>query len=135
MKRCPKCLLEKEPTEFNKNNAKKDGLASACRSCMKSYQSAHYYSNHEVEKAKRIDRKVKIREDFNDLRSKLSCTACGQNHPAALDFHHTDPSTKERNVTTAIHQGWSMSRVLEEMQKCTVLCASCHRILHWEERQ
>ena len=63
----------------------------------------------------------------------LVCENCGFSHPAALDFHHRNPAEKTRNVSQMV-QGCSWSRVLAEIEKCTILCANCHRILHHNTR-
>ena len=72
---------------------------------------------------------------FYEFRATKKCK-CGQSHPAALDFHHLDPSKKDGNIVEMIYtNGWGKERVLKEVAKCEVLCASCHRILHWEQKQ
>jgi transposase len=54
------------------------------------------------------------------------CALCGYaRHPAALQFHHLDPSTKSfglgvRGITRAI------GKLREEASKCVLLCANCH---------
>jgi hypothetical protein len=57
------------------------------------------------------------------------CTICGYNeHPAALDFDHTDPTTKQCGGVRAMLSGmYSLKRVFEEIRKCTLMCANCHR--------
>lgn len=61
---------------------------------------------------------------------KVGCLHCGQLHPATLDFHHKDPKTKKFNLTTGKTR--SRKSIIEELQKCIVLCSNCHRILHWK---
>lgn len=59
---------------------------------------------------------------------------CGEAHIAALDFHHLDPSQKEIRITDAAMRGWSIEKLKNEISKCIVLCANCHRKLHWNEK-
>jgi hypothetical protein len=56
------------------------------------------------------------------------CSNCGYNEdPRALDFDHTDPETKIDNISRLIrHAPWA--KVVAEMDKCTILCANCHRV-------
>jgi transposase-like protein len=57
------------------------------------------------------------------------CAVCGfDEHPAALQFHHLDPSTKEFHLG---HQGHtrSLARMRSEARKCTLLCANCHALV------
>jgi len=44
MKKCSRCFIEKELTEFNKNNKTKDGRREKCRSCQK-IEGSNYYKN------------------------------------------------------------------------------------------
>lgn len=67
---------------------------------------------------------------LRDYKSGLSCIKCGFSHPDALDFHHRDPTEKDIEVSRAIRKGWSRERLQREIDKCDVLCANCHRILH-----
>jgi transposase len=57
------------------------------------------------------------------------CRICGfAEHPAALHFHHVDPSTKEFHLA---HLGASRSvrRMRTEASKCVLLCANCHALV------
>jgi hypothetical protein len=53
------------------------------------------------------------------------CAACGYDaHPAALHFHHVDPSTKAFVLRDGDTR--SLARMREEASKCVLLCANCH---------
>jgi hypothetical protein len=54
------------------------------------------------------------------------CQVCGYDrHPAALAFHHLDP-TQKRLVVSARGVGLSLDTLRAEAQKCVLLCANCH---------
>ena len=87
----------------------------------------------ETSKEKRIRRK---REYRNRKRSKLAeyketlkCDLCEEDHPKCLEFHHIDPSTKRGNISDLIAD-CSFDLVMDEISKCRVLCANCHRKEH-----
>lgn len=63
---------------------------------------------------------------YAELKAQLVCTRCGESHPACLQFHQEDPETKEISISNAMSLGWSSSRILREIAKCTVFCANCH---------
>lgn len=54
-----------------------------------------------------------------------------------LDFHHKDLALKSYNIA-AMARGklgeGKKKRILEEIAKCDVLCANCHRKLHAGEQ-
>ena len=57
------------------------------------------------------------------------CRRCGfAGHPAALQFHHVDPASKEFHLS---QQGMSRSiaRMRAEAEKCILLCANCHALV------
>lgn len=99
------------------------------------YQREHYERNKAEIIRKAQQRKDDIRKWFRDFKSKLKCVECSENHPAAIDFHHLDPKRKVKDVTKMVAKGHSKERILEEISKCIVICANCHRKLHWKERQ
>jgi hypothetical protein len=94
-----------------------------------------YYAEN---RAKATERNRLARQErvarFNELKAALACQKCGENHPAVLDFHHRDAAQKEGEIAVLVRSG-SMKRLEAELAKCDVLCANCHRKLHWEERQ
>jgi 5-methylcytosine-specific restriction endonuclease McrA len=54
------------------------------------------------------------------------CAVCGYDRaPAALQFHHLDPTTKSFNLA---YRGVarSLERARAEAAKCVLLCANCH---------
>jgi hypothetical protein len=52
------------------------------------------------------------------------CCLCGYDrHPAALQFHHIDPSEKRLNVSTC---NWGIETMRAEARKCVLLCGNCH---------
>ena len=78
--------------------------------------------------------KTKNLAKWREYVSKLSCTQCGQSHPATFDFHHVirGPGTRKVNV---LLKNNAFKAVYEEIKNCVLLCANRHRILHYEERQ
>jgi hypothetical protein len=60
-----------------------------------------------------------------------SCEKCGYNkNIASLEFHHKDPKTKEIKLDQRKLSNSAMKVILNEFEKCTVLCSNCHREYH-----
>lgn len=97
------------------------------------YHKTHYDKNKESEKQRIKLRKTELYEWLVEYKSTHPCEMCGESHPACLDFHHIDPGTKDREVSTGVADGWGKKRILEEIAKCKVLCSNCHRKLHWNQ--
>ena len=58
------------------------------------------------------------------------CSRCGYDRCVdALEFHHRNSSQKDFSIS---EKGYTRSwkRVCEELDKCVLLCANCHRELH-----
>ncbi len=59
------------------------------------------------------------------------CRLCGYNRNlAALEFHHTKPSTKTfpLDLRSLSNRSWKTLR--EEARKCVLLCSNCHKETH-----
>lgn len=63
------------------------------------------------------------------LNSKCSC---GEDHPASLEFHHT--RDKKMNISRMVANGNGLDTLREEIEKCEIICANCHRAMHSEEK-
>jgi hypothetical protein len=97
------------------------------------YSRKHYEANREEVKAKTKGVRAIEKAKWRLHKSTLKCTNCGFDNPAALDFHHEDPSNKKDSVWRLVNNG-QFAKAYEEMKKCIVLCANCHRIYHHEDR-
>jgi hypothetical protein len=72
----------------------------------------------------------KQRDEFLKFKATLKCSRCPENHIACLEFHHTDPTKKDIEVSQASFR-WSMVRLKTEIEKCIILCANCHKKEHY----
>lgn len=132
MKKCSICKQTLPVSAFNKSAPKADGVNHACRECMKIYLKEHYRLNKPVYMKRARENKRKTRRLFAELKAKISCSNCGFAHPAAIDFHHPN-GDKEKTVCHLVASN-ARRRAYEEIAKCIPLCANCHRILHYNER-
>ena len=103
----------------------------------KAFQAKHYLDNKETyyrrSQVTREANRDKKRGIVNDYKVSRGCCQCGEKHPAALDFHHTEDN-KEFDIGEAVAKCFSIARIIAEMQKCDILCSNCHRKLHYNER-
>src|SRR5271169_3015483 len=97
------------------------------------YHQRWYVKNKENHKAVVAAALRSRTEKFHLFKSTLKCKNCPESHPACLEFHHRNPAEKEFNITQAWRLGYSWKRILKEIEKCDVLCANCHRKLHWKD--
>jgi hypothetical protein len=59
------------------------------------------------------------------------CQKCGYNkNYAAIEFHHRNASDKSFQLDMRSLSNRSLKVILEEIQKCDLLCANCHREIH-----
>ncbi len=95
--------------------------------------SRKYYENN-TEKVRAAIKKANKanKEKWQAFKSTLKCAVCEENHPAVLDFHHINPADKEYSVSRLVSDR-SYTKAMKEIEKCIVLCANHHRILHWDE--
>lgn len=60
----------------------------------------------------------------------IGCERCGYDeNPSALEWHHINGrSDGDYSVGTLINNSYSDEKIEEELEKCELLCANCHRI-------
>jgi hypothetical protein len=103
------------------------------REKQKEYSKKYYELNKDKVLASSGKSRRTKRAEFANFKSRLSCTKCGENHPAALDFHHVIPNPANAKITDLLRAGRFSFAMEEIMNKCVVLCSNCHRKHHYEE--
>lgn len=134
MKKCPKCNEEKALADFAKNSFREDGLQRICRMCVKKQDADLFKKNKTnivARNKKYADKTIKW---FNEYKQTLSCEICGESREWVLDFHHKDPNEKDFNIGEKWRQGYSISRLKNEINKCMCVCANCHRDIHYKNK-
>lgn len=73
-----------------------------------------------------LNKQLQERKDYiNKLKSK-PCADCGVSYPPyVMDFDHVR-GTKKMSVSRITLWGWK--ELLEEVAKCELVCANCHRL-------
>lgn len=62
--------------------------------------------------------------------AEKGCCDCGTRDPRVLEFDHLDPSEKSKGVCRLLCDGysWASEKLRQEIRKCRVICANCHRL-------
>jgi hypothetical protein len=128
-KRCTMCKVVKPLNEFNRHSQRRDGLQSHCRECNRARSRRYYAENREkhlVVVRARI-RRV-LRENQRRMVEYLrehACIDCGEDDVVVLEFDHL--RDKRAGVGILLRYGMSWTTILEEIDKCEVVCCNCHR--------
>jgi hypothetical protein len=126
--RCYRCGEVKPVESFAWRRKSEDQRDTFCRPCRSAYGKEHYAANREryIDQARiqkqrlRLKRTTYLLEYFN----AHPCVDCGQRDPIVLEFDHL--RDKSFSIGAALTcRSWP--RILEEMEKCEVVCANCHR--------
>lgn len=112
-KTCSICKEEKQLSNFHFKKC--EGRYNCwCKQCIYYYQKQRWQ-----------DRKKKAVELMGG-----KCCICGYNkNYACLDFHHLDAKEKEFSFSTGRNKSWN--KIIEELQKCILVCRNCHGELHF----
>ena len=98
------------------------------------YSEKYYKANKEKVKAASAKSRKVFKDKWAEFKASLSCTKCGESHPATLDFHHVVRDKTNKKVFKLVHnRNWTA--LMDEIAKCVVLCANCHRKHHADERK
>ena len=130
MKTCSKCKKLLGYEHFYPNKTKKDGYQYSCIECISAYKKLNYEKTKQKQKNRVATNKTIHKKWFKSIKDNLCCQNCGFSNPLALDFHHRDKKQKYKEVSKLVCDGYSKKVILSEIEKCDILCANCHRILH-----
>jgi hypothetical protein len=125
MKRCSTCKKLKPHEDFNRRSAATGGRQWNCRAC----NSEYHRLNKERHNAQIHARKRRVRSENQrlllDYLREHPCVDCGEADPVVLEFDHVRDKVKP--VSFLLGQGHDWPRIVEEIEKCEVRCANCHR--------
>lgn len=132
MKVCTRCPEKGEQplTNFGRDTRSGDGHRSECRAC-RSAEAAIYYASllpeEKLERSRRTNALKNIRRQWIlDYLVTHPCVDCGEDDPVVLDFDHVR-DIKSVEISTLVHSQASLERLENEVKKCDVRCANCHR--------
>ncbi len=100
---------------------------------IKEAKKNYYLRNKEKVKQRTYEIRERTRAWLFEYKSKLKCLKCSEDHISTLDFHHKGDEEKNSTISRMVHNGYKIESILKEIDKCVVLCANCHRKLHYEE--
>lgn len=128
MKVCTKCSKSKPLTEFNRRSRSPDGHMNWCRDCKHSYDAGWYQQNRErhIRNVRPFARRFRQTERaYAQSMKQVPCADCGKEYPPyVMDYDHVRGS-KVTNVSYLA--GFARQRLRDEIEKCDVVCANCHR--------
>lgn len=94
----------------------------------RAYQAKYVPAHRLRRKAERVERKLAAIE-----RMGGRCADCEQTfHHAVFEFHHLEPTEKEYEPYRLFAQK-DQEKIDNELAKCVLLCANCHRLRHYTD--
>lgn len=131
MKICNKCKISKLETDFLFRNKEKGIRKTICSSCSKEYSKYHYKHNKSkyLESAKKCNtnKRQHNRKKMLEYLKDKCCVDCGNTDIRVFDFDHKDRSNKKYIIGFILNR-YKWESVLQEIEKCEIRCANCHRI-------
>ena len=93
------------------------------------YQKTHYKKYKKQHQKANKKWYIKKKNMLHKLKIN-GCAICGYNKcDAALDFHHVNPEDKKFTINMSY---MGKKNLLEELNKCILLCNRCHKEIHYK---
>lgn len=88
----------------------------------RSYNENKRSVKQERDRLRRLETKAAV-----DAIKNVPCADCDRRFPAvAMDFDHV--GSKTRSIANMVSAAYKLDLILEEIKKCEIVCACCHRI-------
>jgi Zn finger protein HypA/HybF involved in hydrogenase expression len=129
-KYCSGCNQERDIEDF-RWKIKGQKRQAWCKCCQAEANKVHYQNNKQsyLDRAKARNSRL-IEENQRRLYIYLSqhpCVDCGQTDVRVLEFDHVR-GKKMESIARLVRLGISWATIEDEIAKCEVRCANCHRI-------
>lgn len=114
MQKCPKCNENYDSQFFHNSKSRKTCKALYCKRCER----------------KRVDElRAGNKQKFLEFLKTQACIDCGNNNPIVLELDRREKkAARKYSIGVMLQDRVSWKRVQEEIAKCDVRCANCHRI-------
>jgi hypothetical protein len=126
-RRCKNCS-SKGPFYKCKNSP--DGLRAICKVCVNNSNKAWREANPEKwadSVRRRKERATDVKRAFvEQWLATHPCIDCSEDDPVVLEFDHVR-GKKVSGISEMVIQYCSLAKLEEEVKKCDVRCANCHR--------
>jgi len=96
-KTCTKCGAEKDVSEFNKDNQKKDGYRSSCKVCSKKYADEYTRLHRDMKNASSREYYHKTREKQIERSKKYRQNNIERERERSRVYHKKNP---DKNIST-----------------------------------
>lgn len=108
---CPRCTRTLPRSDFYRKSGKQ--VQAYCKPCFNSYC---------------VERWVRLKKEMIEHMGG-KCEDCeGSFHYAVFEFHHLEEKDYEWTKLRLLKR----ETILQELKKCILLCANCHRLRHAE---
>jgi hypothetical protein len=128
---CTKCKKEKTLDSFSFKSKAKNTKIACCKDCVKERDKIRYYDDVTSFRFKRrSESKIRRERNMKFVISFLKtnpCIDCGEKNFICLEFDHRKQEDKLGIIANLVHYS-SLKKIKEEIDKCDVRCANCHKI-------
>ena len=129
-KTCTRCRETKDLAEFGWKNKAQGRRHTYCKACVREISRDTYQRKREyylLKAARQRKTQIKqIKQAVYDYLKAHPCVDCGESNPVCLEFDHVR-GRKHKAISVMITSAASITAVMEEINKCEVRCANCHR--------
>ena len=130
MKQCGRCSVKGVLNEFAQRVRSTDGLQSYCRSCQHTTYTEYYRNDHSAFRIALRERTRRQRDVNRRFIAQFLSTHpwsdCGLADSIVLEFDHVR-GAKVGNVGAMAYAPVTLAKLQQEIEKCDVRCANCHR--------
>ena len=127
---CTKCGVKKDQEEFPFKSTIRNVRHAVCKDCTNIRSSDRYYDDPQLH----IPRVNQSRGNYLDNNAQCvldylnqhPCVDCRESNPAILELDHRPGVHKVERVSQMVTGGYSLERIISEIEKCDVRCANCH---------
>ena len=127
---------EKPESDFSR---KGNGLQSQCKLCFTIHHRRYYETHKDKYFAKNRLNKNRQRDGLKKILLAAKDRPCqdggGNFHPWVMELDHREDTIKVEAVSNLVGRGCTDEKLLNEIAKCDVVCANCHRMRTYLRRK